>query len=263
MAAVGGTAMQLNDPQTLYRRWEGSQWSPFAVDLAADKRQWEGMDGDQRALIHWVLSSLMVAEERITTKFSELVGAHESEEEATFLATQQVDEARHMQFYARFQDEVVADPAAIGEHVSRRLGEHARRSSSHAPGMAAGGRRRAARTVLTPMDVRGNVEVPDGRACGWYADTASLGIGLSNADRPRQGRGGWRCTRFSRLGRRTPGTLAVRYAQDLPSRLSLAGRCPSGLACVSCKRSSALRTFRAPWRSDNHWDLPDGRGGNN
>ena len=61
----------------------------------------------------------MVAEERITTKFSGLVGAHGSEEEATFLATQQVDEARHMQFYARFQDEVIADPASIGEHVAR------------------------------------------------------------------------------------------------------------------------------------------------
>jgi ribonucleoside-diphosphate reductase beta chain len=61
----------------------------------------------------------MVAEERITTKFSGLVGAHGSEEEATFLATQQVDEARHMQFYARFQDEVVADPATVGAHVQR------------------------------------------------------------------------------------------------------------------------------------------------
>ena len=59
----------------------------------------------------WALSSLMVAEERITTKFSGLVRAYGTEEEATFLATQQVDEARHMQFYARFQDEVVADPA--------------------------------------------------------------------------------------------------------------------------------------------------------
>ena len=61
----------------------------------------------------------MVAEERITTKFGGLVLAHGTEEEATFLATQQVDEARHMQFYARFQDEVVADPAAIAEHVAR------------------------------------------------------------------------------------------------------------------------------------------------
>src|SRR5688500_18722999 len=61
----------------------------------------------------------MVAEERITTKFSGLVGAHGSEEEATFLATQQVDEARHMQFYARFQDEVVAEPGAVAAHVAR------------------------------------------------------------------------------------------------------------------------------------------------
>jgi ribonucleoside-diphosphate reductase beta chain len=48
-----------------------------------------------------------------------LAGAYGSEEEATFLATQQVDEARHMQFYARFQDEVIADPSSIAAHVDR------------------------------------------------------------------------------------------------------------------------------------------------
>ncbi len=111
--------MNLYDPQTLYRHWEDAQWSPFAIDLSGDRAQWEGMSGDDRSLILWALSSLMVAEERITTKFSGLVGAYGTEEEATFLATQQVDEARHMQFYARFQDEVVADPQAIGDHVER------------------------------------------------------------------------------------------------------------------------------------------------
>ena len=111
--------LQLNDPQTLYRRWEDSQWSPFAVDLSADGGSGPACDDDQRGLIHFVLSSLMVAEERITTKFSGLVGAHGSEEEATFLATQQVDEARHMQFYARFQDEVIAAPDLIAAHVAR------------------------------------------------------------------------------------------------------------------------------------------------
>jgi ribonucleoside-diphosphate reductase beta chain len=111
--------IQLNDPQTLYRRWEDSQWSPFEVDLSSDVVQWAGLEGGQRALIFFVLSSLMVAEERITTKFSGLVGAYGSEEEATFLATQQVDEARHMQFYARFQDEVVAAPDVIAAHVDR------------------------------------------------------------------------------------------------------------------------------------------------
>jgi ribonucleoside-diphosphate reductase beta chain len=111
--------VHLNDPQTLYRHWEDEQWSPFAVDLSPDAAQWATLAGEDRSLILWALSSLMVAEERITTKFSGLVGAYGTEEEATFLATQQVDEARHMQFYARFQDEVIADPQAIGVHVER------------------------------------------------------------------------------------------------------------------------------------------------
>jgi ribonucleoside-diphosphate reductase beta chain len=113
------TQLQLHDPQTLYRRWEEGQWSPFEVDLSTDRQQWSALSAEQRGLIHFVLSSLMVAEERITTKFSGLVGAHGTEEEATFLATQQVDEARHMQFYARFQDEVVASPTEIAGHVDR------------------------------------------------------------------------------------------------------------------------------------------------
>jgi ribonucleoside-diphosphate reductase beta chain len=115
--------IQLNDPQTLYRRWEDSQWSPFAIDLSADRDQWDSMSGEGRDLIFYVLSSLMVAEERITTKFSGLVGAYGTEEEATFLATQQVDEARHMQFYARFQDEVVAEPSTVAAHVERARGQ--------------------------------------------------------------------------------------------------------------------------------------------
>src|SRR5271163_4214472 len=106
--------IHLHDPQTLYRHWEESQWSPWNIDLSNDRGQWETMD--DRSLVSFVLGSPMIAEERITTKFSGLVGADGSEEEVTFLATQQVDEARHMQFYARFQDEVVAEPALIAAH---------------------------------------------------------------------------------------------------------------------------------------------------
>jgi ribonucleoside-diphosphate reductase beta chain len=115
--------IQLNDPQALYRNWEESQWSPFTIDLDRDRAQWGEMEDDDRGLVYWVLASLMVAEERITTKFSGLVGAYGTEEEATFLSTQQVDEARHMQFYARFQDEVVASPATVAAHVERARSE--------------------------------------------------------------------------------------------------------------------------------------------
>jgi len=109
--------IHLHDPQTLYRHWEESQWSPWEVDLSIDRGQWAAMEDG--TLVSFVLGSLMVAEERITTKFSGLVGADGSEEEVTFLATQQVDEARHMQFYARYQDEVVGKPALIAAHVER------------------------------------------------------------------------------------------------------------------------------------------------
>jgi ribonucleoside-diphosphate reductase beta chain len=117
----------LHDPQTLYRHWEHEQWNPWSIDLTADQQQWqETLDPTDKALVYWALSSLMVGEERITTKFAGLVMAADNEEEATYLATQQVDEARHMQFYARFQDEVIAEPAAIAAHVARsreQLGE--------------------------------------------------------------------------------------------------------------------------------------------
>jgi ribonucleoside-diphosphate reductase beta chain len=113
--------VHLYDPQTLYRHWEERQWSPWEFDLSADREQWEAMA--DRTLMSFVLGSLIVAEERITTKFSGLVGAYGTEEEATFLATQQVDEARHMQFYARFQDEVIGEPGRISEHVARARSE--------------------------------------------------------------------------------------------------------------------------------------------
>src|SRR4051795_5990311 len=111
--------IQLNDPQTLYRPWEEQQWSPFEIDLARDREQWPRMSDADQGLIYWALCSLMVAEERITTKFSGLVAAYGTEEEATFLATQQVDEARHMQFYARFRDEVIDAPVVIAAHIQR------------------------------------------------------------------------------------------------------------------------------------------------
>jgi ribonucleotide reductase beta subunit family protein with ferritin-like domain len=89
----------LHDPQALYRQWESEQWNPWAIDLAADRDQWQrALSEEDKGLVYWALSSLMVAEERITTKFAGLVMAAETEEEASYLASQQVDEARHMQF---------------------------------------------------------------------------------------------------------------------------------------------------------------------
>jgi ribonucleoside-diphosphate reductase beta chain len=127
---VATQTLHLKDPQQLYEDWERAHWTAQDVDLGADVEQWPGLPESERELLHWVLSSLMVAEERISTQFCGLVLAQDDEEEGSYLSTQLVDEVRHMQFYARFQSEVIADPAAIGAHVARArevLGEPFRR----------------------------------------------------------------------------------------------------------------------------------------
>jgi ribonucleoside-diphosphate reductase beta chain len=109
----------LKDPQQLYLDWEHAHWAAQDIDLSADPADWADLEEDERNLLHFALSSLMVAEERISTQFVGLVLAQDDEEEGSYLSTQLVDEVRHMQFYKRFQDEVIADPDTIAAHVSR------------------------------------------------------------------------------------------------------------------------------------------------
>jgi ribonucleoside-diphosphate reductase beta chain len=109
----------LRSPQELYEQWEHAHWAAQDIDLSRDPADWAGLEERERDLLYWVLSSLMVAEERISTQFCGLVLAQDDEEEGSYLSTQLVDEVRHMQFYVRFQNEVIADPAAIAAHVAR------------------------------------------------------------------------------------------------------------------------------------------------
>jgi ribonucleoside-diphosphate reductase beta chain len=111
--------LALKDPEELYLDWEHAHWTSQDVDLSRDPGDWAGLEDGVRNLLNFALSSLLVAEERISTQFCGLVLAQDDEEEGSFLSTQLVDEVRHMQFYARFQNEVIADPAAIAAHVGR------------------------------------------------------------------------------------------------------------------------------------------------
>ena len=113
------TAAELKNPQALYLDWERAHWAAQDIDLGSDPADWAGLAEMERELLHFALSSLMVAEERISTQFVGLVLAQDDEEEGSYLSTQLVDEVRHMQFYARFQDEVIADPGTIAAHVAR------------------------------------------------------------------------------------------------------------------------------------------------
>jgi ribonucleoside-diphosphate reductase beta chain len=100
-------SLKLMDPQQLYELWERQQWQSQAIDLERDKEQWATLSDEEKDEHLWGLSSFFVGEERVTTQFSGLVMAYENEQEEAFLTTQQVDEARHMQFFDRYYREVM------------------------------------------------------------------------------------------------------------------------------------------------------------
>jgi ribonucleoside-diphosphate reductase beta chain len=111
--------LALKNPEQLYLDWERAHWVSQDIDLGRDPADWAGLQDGERELLYFALSSLMVAEERISTQFCGLVLAQDDEEEGSYLSSQLIDEVRHMQFYARFQDEVIAVPDVIAAHVAR------------------------------------------------------------------------------------------------------------------------------------------------
>jgi ribonucleoside-diphosphate reductase beta chain len=119
------SSVQLMDPQALYELWERQPWAAHAIDFERDKADWAALSEDDRRQIAWSLSSFFVGEERVTTQFSGLVMAYETQSEEAFLTTQQVDEARHAQHFNRFYDEVLG----LDDSFESRL-EHARRHLS-------------------------------------------------------------------------------------------------------------------------------------
>ena len=94
-------------PQQLYELWERQNWQSHTIDLEQDRRDWQAMDAELRERLAWNLSSFFIGEERVTTQFSGLVMAYESQSEEAFLTTQQVDEARHAQHFNRFYEQVL------------------------------------------------------------------------------------------------------------------------------------------------------------
>src|SRR5437773_11674290 len=81
-------SVKLMDPQQLYELWERQQWQSHTIDLSKDVEDWGGMDTEQQSHLAWLLSSFFIGEERLTTQFTELLAAYESQSEETFVATQ-------------------------------------------------------------------------------------------------------------------------------------------------------------------------------
>src|SRR3954447_5296544 len=115
--------VKLMNPQQLYELWERQPWSAHAIDIERDKADWAGLDDDLRSHLAWNLSSFFIGEERVTTQFSGLVRAYESQGEEAFLTTQQVDEARHAQHFNRFYEQVVGYDGTFEDRLEQARGD--------------------------------------------------------------------------------------------------------------------------------------------
>lgn len=111
--------VRLMDPQQLYELWERQPWSAHAIDFERDVRDWEGLDAEERGHLSWFIASFFVGEERVTTQFSGLVMAYESQAEEHYLTTQQVDEARHTQHFNRFYEQVLRRDGGFEGHLAQ------------------------------------------------------------------------------------------------------------------------------------------------
>ena len=103
--------------EDLYRRWEENNWSAMAIDMSRDRAGWDALSEIQRASAMWIYSMFFYGEDSVADNLSPYIDAAPTEEQKYFLATQQVDEARHAVFFHRFFKEVIG----AGEDIQTTL----------------------------------------------------------------------------------------------------------------------------------------------
>src|SRR5215210_3488782 len=104
---MASTAADQVSYEDLYERWERGNWRAAEIDFSEDRRHWtESFDDLTRRAALWNYSLFFWGEDAVADNLSPFIDAAPHEEQKYFLATQQVDEARHAVFFKRFMREV-------------------------------------------------------------------------------------------------------------------------------------------------------------
>ena len=97
----------LLDYSQLYQLWERQQWRTQDIDFTQDRIDWwERIPEEERYQRMYGLSSFFMGEQKVADELGPMMRAAPTEEMRIFLCTQIADEARHVQFFNRFYDEV-------------------------------------------------------------------------------------------------------------------------------------------------------------
>jgi hypothetical protein len=105
--SIGSLPTDAISYEDLYARWERGNWCATELDFTEDARQWrEDFTEFERQAAVWNYCLFFWGEDAVADNLSPYIDAAPLEEQKYFLATQQVDEARHAVFFKRFMQEV-------------------------------------------------------------------------------------------------------------------------------------------------------------
>src|SRR5256885_13498995 len=105
--AAGRADVRLLDYTQLYNLWEKQQWLTQDLDFTQDRIDWhERIPEEERFQRMYGLSSFFIGEQKVADELGPMMRAAPHEDMRIFLCTQIADEARHVQFFNRFYDEV-------------------------------------------------------------------------------------------------------------------------------------------------------------
>ena len=112
--------------RTSTRAGSAATGSATEIDFTEDRRQWTETFSDlERRAALWNYSLFFWGEDAVADNLSPFIDAAPREEQKYFLATQQVDEARHAVFFKRFMHEVAGRRR---RHRGRRAARRSARS---------------------------------------------------------------------------------------------------------------------------------------
>jgi len=121
--------MRLNHkllPMIDYHKAKELMWDPRRVDCAPDQRDWAAMSAEERDLILRVGVLFHAGEEAVAHDLAPLLvavrraGGHIEDE--FFLATQIFEEAKHLEFFDRWFDEVVGGEVDLASFLGENYG---------------------------------------------------------------------------------------------------------------------------------------------
>jgi ribonucleoside-diphosphate reductase beta chain len=93
--------------QELYRLWERQHWAVQDIDFTQDRIDWhERIPPEERFQRMYGLSSFFIGEQRVAAELGPMMRAAPQEDMQIFLCTQIADEARHVQFFDAFYEQV-------------------------------------------------------------------------------------------------------------------------------------------------------------